>query len=272
MHPDKYTLPSGSSWTRLYRRADDEPPGRCERACGLAAQITEKDEAVLAYLTDITYVDLSEEAAPAKAGAPAAAAKAGEEEEDEDEEEEEDEEPHGFKLTFHFAANPFFPHATLVRPGEPAQVPPGACRGLAAAVAAHLDQAMGSAILTQTYNTRYPGCCGARLQPRMRLLLRSVVREACQLSGNRRCRGADKDVPHGGRRGGDAAEGGGHRHRVGVRQEPHRQGAPRAPPTAACAHRPHRPRHSASGRMRAARPDAPRYSQRRGCDPGAALP
>ena len=92
MHPDKYTLPSGSSWTRLYRRADDEPPGRCERACGLAAQITEKDEAVLAYLTDITYVDLSEEAAPAKAGAPAAAAKAGEEEEDEDEEEEEEEE------------------------------------------------------------------------------------------------------------------------------------------------------------------------------------
>ncbi len=84
---------------------------------------------MLAYLTDITYVDLSEEAAPAKAEPPAVKPKA------EGEEEEEDEEPHGFKLTFHFAANPFFPHATLVRPGQPALVPLDACRRLAAAEA-----------------------------------------------------------------------------------------------------------------------------------------
>ncbi len=114
---------------------DPEPPDRCDRACGPAAQITEKDEAVLAYLTDITYVDLSEEAAPAKAEPPAVKPKAEDEEAEEDDEEDEDEEPHGFKLTFHFAANPFFPHATLVRPGQPAPAPLDARRGLAAAEA-----------------------------------------------------------------------------------------------------------------------------------------
>ena len=75
------------------------------------AQISEKDEAVLAYLTDITWEDLAEEAPkPPKA----------EEKKDGDEDEEdEDDEPHGFRLMFHFAPNPFFPHETLVRASWP---------------------------------------------------------------------------------------------------------------------------------------------------------
>ena len=91
---------------------------------------------MLAHLTDITYVDLSNEASPAKADAPAVKPKAEDEEDEDEEDEDEDEEPHGFKLTFHFAANPFFPHATLVRPGRRVSMLPGACRGLAASAAA----------------------------------------------------------------------------------------------------------------------------------------
>lgn len=51
----------------------------------LCRQISEKDEAVLEYLTDITEEELDEEEGEC-----------------------------GFRLTFHFAKNPFFPHETLV--------------------------------------------------------------------------------------------------------------------------------------------------------------
>ena len=73
-----------------------------------ALQISEKDEAVLVYLEDITCEDLA--AAPRPPKAP----KAGGGGEEEEEEEEEEDEPCGFTLAFHFAPNPFFKHATLV--------------------------------------------------------------------------------------------------------------------------------------------------------------
>ena len=73
-------------------------------------QISEKDEAVLAYLTDITWEDLAEESPkPPKA----------EKKEDDEDKDDEDDEPHGFRLMFHFAPNPFFPHEALVRAAWP---------------------------------------------------------------------------------------------------------------------------------------------------------
>ncbi|KAK9842272.1 hypothetical protein WJX81_003991 [Elliptochloris bilobata] len=65
--------------------------------------ISEKDEAILAYLVDITCEDLAAEPQalkPEKANG---------------EDDEEEEEPHGFTLTFHFAPNPHFKHATLTK-------------------------------------------------------------------------------------------------------------------------------------------------------------
>ena len=82
----------------------------CPASTSAARQISEKDEAVLAYLEDITCQDLA--AAPRAPKAPKAA---GGGQEEEEEEEEEEDEPCGFTLTFHFAPNPFFKHATLVR-------------------------------------------------------------------------------------------------------------------------------------------------------------
>ena len=54
-------------------------------------QLTEKDEEVLKYLTDITSSEIMPEA------------------------DEDGDDVGGFKLSFHFSENPFFPHSVLVR-------------------------------------------------------------------------------------------------------------------------------------------------------------
>jgi hypothetical protein len=58
--------------------------------CGVA-QLTEKDEEVLKHLTDISVSELAPEP------------------------DEDGDEIGGFKLIFHFSANPFFSHTELVR-------------------------------------------------------------------------------------------------------------------------------------------------------------
>ncbi len=57
----------------------------------VGVQLSEKDEEVLKYLTDITSLDIMPEA------------------------DEDGDEVGGFKLSFHFSENPFFPHSVLVR-------------------------------------------------------------------------------------------------------------------------------------------------------------
>lgn len=57
----------------------------------MGVQLSEKDEEVLKYLSDITVADIMPEA------------------------DEDGDEVGGFKLSFHFSENPFFPHSVLVR-------------------------------------------------------------------------------------------------------------------------------------------------------------
>ena len=68
------------------------------------SQITEKDEAVLEHLIDISVEELDGEDDDDK--------KQGDGDEDEDED---DEEESGFRLTFTFEPNEFFSETTLVR-------------------------------------------------------------------------------------------------------------------------------------------------------------
>lgn len=72
--------------------------------CG--AQLTEKDEEVLKHLTDISVSELAPEP------------------------DEDGDEIGGFKLIFHFSANPFFSHTELVRMSQSLLAPLHPYRGV----------------------------------------------------------------------------------------------------------------------------------------------
>ena len=101
-------LPFRSQLQRCHTPAGALPGSEAKR--GLAVQITEKDEAVLEHLIDISAEELGED----------------DEEEKEDEDEDDDDvEQNGFRLTFTFEPNEFFSETVLVRPPTDSSVDSG---------------------------------------------------------------------------------------------------------------------------------------------------